>query len=203
MAITTKLYLVRHGESVLNKQRVISGQLNPSLTDKGREEAREAKAKIDNIHFDTVYSSDLDRAVETAEIIYGQPVPLNHRLTNLREQYLGSLQGKPIKDLQEDDKKKRNMSSEESWLFKYTPEMESDDELANRFIQALDSIAKNNLDKTILVVAHGGPIRATLRRLQNISYSELPLNSFKNAGYAELIYQDNYFKVVRVIGVQI
>jgi len=203
MTISTKLYVVRHGESTLNKQGIVTGQLNPALTDKGRKQALETKSKLKNIAFYTVYTSDLDRSIETAEIICGKSIPKDHRLTNLREQYLGSLQGRPLKDLIEAEKTKKTMPRAASWTFKYIPDMESDNEVASRFTTALEGIAKNHPGKTILIVAHSGAIRATLRKLQNLSQNDLPVGSFRNAGYAEVVYKDDSFKVVRVIGLKI
>jgi broad specificity phosphatase PhoE len=64
-----KIWITRHGRTRLNKNKLMQGHLNEPLCDEGREQARKASAYTENIKFDAVYSSPLDRAIETAEII--------------------------------------------------------------------------------------------------------------------------------------
>ena len=65
------LSLVRHGQSEWNEKNLFTGWENPGLTDKGLAEAKEAGVKLNNlgITYDHYYTSILDRAVITAEII--------------------------------------------------------------------------------------------------------------------------------------
>lgn len=62
-----KLYLIRHGESEANAKRVHAGWQQVHLTERGIEQARKIGEYLDGIEFDKVYSSDLVRAMETAE----------------------------------------------------------------------------------------------------------------------------------------
>ena len=75
-----KLYLIRHGESEGNLLGVFSGWLQHNLTEKGREDACKAGRIIKKVKFDKVYSSDLNRAIETAKIALPdyecEPTPL-------------------------------------------------------------------------------------------------------------------------------
>src|SRR5581483_5723923 len=66
-----KLYFIRHGESVSNVERWHAGRIDTPLTERGRQQAREAgkKAKAQKLHFDLIVSSPLSRALETARII--------------------------------------------------------------------------------------------------------------------------------------
>ena len=63
-----RVYVIRHGESENNQKLVYTGWYNAPLTEKGREDAAAAAKFLQNISFDQVYASDLDRAVETAKI---------------------------------------------------------------------------------------------------------------------------------------
>ena len=63
------LYVVRHGEVPSNKEKIISGWNNETLTEKGIRQAKEIKEQLENIKFDYVYSSPVTRAKQTAEII--------------------------------------------------------------------------------------------------------------------------------------
>ena len=63
-----KVYVVRHGESETNKIRHWTGWLDVALTEKGQNDALFARSVLENVHFDKVYTSDLIRAMQTAEI---------------------------------------------------------------------------------------------------------------------------------------
>ena len=58
-----KLYVVRHGQTVNNKLRKVSGKTETILTNKGIEEARQTKEKLKDVNFDLVFSSPLIRAI--------------------------------------------------------------------------------------------------------------------------------------------
>lgn len=69
-ALTTRVIIVRHGQSTFNKERRIQGRLDKSvLTEQGRETASQVAAALSGISFDAVYCSPLKRAKETAEAI--------------------------------------------------------------------------------------------------------------------------------------
>jgi broad specificity phosphatase PhoE len=144
----------------------------------------------------------LERAAETAEIIYGKPIPKANQLIGLKERYWGALEGKSRKLILAGNENS-TMTHQERWLYKHVPDMESDHEVSWRFMSELEKIAKKNIGKTILVVGHGGAIRATLMKIQNLTHKDFPPGSFRNAGYAELVYEDGRFKVGQVVGVQI
>ena len=64
-----KIWVTRHGQTRLNKMKLMQGRLDEPLNDTGRAQAKAARAKIGDIKFDAVYSSPLDRAQETATIL--------------------------------------------------------------------------------------------------------------------------------------
>ena len=65
----TTFYIVRHGQTEWNVLHRIQGQLDSSLTEQGKQEAKETAKKLKDVHFDVIYSSDLLRSKHTAEII--------------------------------------------------------------------------------------------------------------------------------------
>ena len=83
------LYLVRHGQSVLNFVKRHSGWSMMPLTEKGFDDARRAGEIIRDIPFDRVYSSDLTRAVQTARTALPGVEPIQLEL--IRERSVGSL----------------------------------------------------------------------------------------------------------------
>ena len=63
---STEIVIIRHGESLANKERIMIGQSDYDLSDRGREQAAATAEFLKNEHFDAIYSSDLCRAYNTA-----------------------------------------------------------------------------------------------------------------------------------------
>lgn len=64
-----KIWITRHGQTNLNKKKLMQGLTDEPLNSTGKEQAKNARSKISDITFDAVYASPLDRAIETASII--------------------------------------------------------------------------------------------------------------------------------------
>ena len=204
MSKKTTIYLVRHGESESNKQRLVGGHVDTELTEQGKEQARKTRDALSHIKFDEAYSSDLKRAVDTAGIIYGKPVPEEHRLYGLRERSFGSFEGEPEHVLEEGNAQRHEMPHDEGWTFKHIHDMENDHELTARCLPVLAKIAEENPGKTILIASHGGVIRSTVMKLAGYIYQEMPAGSFANAGYAELSYTpEQGLRVMQINGVKL
>ncbi|WP_190243138.1 2,3-bisphosphoglycerate-dependent phosphoglycerate mutase [Arthrobacter globiformis] len=90
-----RLVLLRHGESVANADDVFAGWLDVSLTERGRTEARAAAGRLAGLCPDTVHTSVLARAVETARLLIEEAgwdlAPSAH--WRLNERHYGALQG--------------------------------------------------------------------------------------------------------------
>jgi probable phosphoglycerate mutase len=84
-----ELWLVRHGETTYSASRRVAGWNNPPLTEIGRKQAKALRSVIDGRRFEGVWASDLDRAVESARLAWGEP-RVDRRL---RECNFGSLEG--------------------------------------------------------------------------------------------------------------
>ncbi len=207
MSTKTTIYLVRHGESVANRDKIISGHFDTPLSEEGKKQAAKTRDELAHIQFDQAYSSDLIRTVETAEIIYGKSPHDSRRLIKLRERTFGELEGKPNKHLVDLVEKYRveyeAMSPEERWQFSYAADMESNHVVAERFLAAVEEIAQENPGKTILIATHGGCIRLTLIKLGYGNDLELMRSGvFANAGYVELIVDKGKFVIGKVVGVK-
>ena len=94
-----ELWLVRHGETTYNATRQIAGWCDPPLTDLGRREAVAVAPVLDGGSFDSSWSSDLDRAMETARLAWG-PVEADRRL---RECNFGVWEGRRFDEVDADD----------------------------------------------------------------------------------------------------
>lgn len=203
----TKIYLVRHGQSEGNVARVISGHSNHDLTEEGKAQATATKELLGDITFDAVYSSDLQRAIDTAEIIYGQPVPESHQLHALRERNYGVLENQPgqlLNDLNEQNQAHLDsLSAEELWHHQPYPSYETSHQLATRFVGMLHDIAEQNSGKTVLVVAHGHSIKTTLVELGYTTMRQLPTGAVKNAAYVEIDFVAGEFVIRNTFGVDL
>jgi probable phosphoglycerate mutase len=89
MTTPLELWLVRHGETTYSASKRVAGWSNPPLTENGRRQAEALRAVIDGQRFAGVWASDLDRAVESARLAWGEP----RTDRRLRECHFGSLEG--------------------------------------------------------------------------------------------------------------
>lgn len=96
--MTFKMYLVRHGQTIFNKYERMQGWADAPLTNKGIEDGYAAGERLANVRFDAAYSSDLSRAVHTAEYIlaknqhqYASLTPI--QMAQFREEFFGSFEG--------------------------------------------------------------------------------------------------------------
>jgi len=198
----TDIYLVRHGQAQCNLDRIITGQTESPLTDVGRDEAQKLKEKLGSIHFDKVVSSNLSRAVETAKVLTGKGTDIQ-QFSELRERSFETLEGQPETKLKPLLDAHAKLTPQQQWQAPLDENIESDEEVYQRAMPCIEKVAKDNSGKKILVVAHGGSIRALLIGLGFYTESELPLGSFKHGGFAHLRYGGRGFELLDIDGVNL
>ena len=149
-----KLILVRHAESVGNRDGIIQGQKDYKLSKQGEKEAERVAKRLKNINFKAIFSSDLSRARQTAEIIseFHSGVPI-HFSKILRERHIGYLQGKKIAEIKDLEKIR------ERYKTRRPKGGETYGEVKKRAKKFLDNLLKKYPKDTILIVTHGGFIR--------------------------------------------
>ena len=163
-----EMLLVRHGESTANAKGIWQGQMEFPLSERGRAQASLAGHGLSSEPFEGLYSSPLSRAFETAEIIRdragfaGQVVPVD----GLSERNGGILEGHTWAEQEQRNpelaKKFLAIPEEERWALVGA---ETDEEVIARFEEALSSIRALHPGGTrIVVVSHGGVMRAFLRK---------------------------------------
>lgn len=159
--MSTKVLLIRHGETEWNKSGRFQGCTDIPLTDEGRYQAEKLAKRLDG-NYDIIYSSPLSRALETARIInrdYDQKIVMED---NIREVNFGQWEGLTKKQIEENFK-----SMFDSWINdkKRGNIIGGDKSILSASLRARDCILKivqDNRDKTIIIVAHGGIIKAGL-----------------------------------------
>lgn len=172
-----KLVLIRHGQSQWNLENKFTGWIDIPLAPKGEEEAREAGKKIKGMKFDKVFTSVLQRAIQTYEIA-AQVAGLNHLPVEkdkaLNERMYGDLQG-----LNKDEmRKKFGAEQVHIWRRSYDvapPGGESLKDTAARVLPYYHEKIEPELKagKNILVVAHGNSLRALVKHLDKLSGEEI------------------------------
>lgn len=157
----TRLILIRHGETDDNLQKRYSGARNPSLNQKGLWQAGRLAERLKDVRVDKVYSSDLKRAYETARIVF--PQHAIEKTKDFREMNLGIFEGLQYKDIMEKYPDLYKGWIESPYDIKI-PDGEDLKEVSQRVEKELSSILVLHDDKTVAVVAHGGPARIILYR---------------------------------------
>lgn len=178
-----KLYFVRHGRTLWNLEGRFQGASGDSpLLPESIDILKQLGQHLKEIPFDTIYSSDLPRAVKSAEIIQSQlqsPCPLKS-IPNLREWQLGKLEGLKIATLnaiypQQIKAFRSNLAQFDTKMF----EAESLYSTTQRTIQFIKSLKESSAER-ILIVGHGANLTASLRTL--LGYKEAHLR--KEGGLA-------------------
>jgi broad specificity phosphatase PhoE len=160
----TKVLLARHGETDWNRDHRWQGYTGPPLNQTGRQQAARLAAQVNDI--DVVYSSDTERAYETATIVaerHGLQVETDPRL---REVNFGLWESLTRAEINE-----RFSGGFSRWLSgeSSTPDGgEADEVMAERVLAALHDIVARHKGSRILVVTSGGPIRAVEAHLRGI-----------------------------------
>lgn len=162
----TTIYLVRHGESELNRDKRISGQLDPSLSREGILGSLALADQLLGVRLTAIYTSALIRAIETAK-----PTAFAHGLIiypkeALNELHLGVLQGRHRDDR---DPEARSLWEERKKdnIHYRVPGGETFAELAERVIRCLNEILAAEAGGTILIVGHRATNRALFGSLLN------------------------------------
>ena len=170
----TTILLARHGETEWNRIGRYQGWADPPLNDTGREQARALAEQLRSTPFDAVYSSDLRRARETAEIVaapHDVPVVVE---PGLREVNVGEWSG-----LTRAEVERRFPGGER-------PGGETREEHSARVLAAAERIARRHSGERILLVSHGGTMRALRTHV-----SEEPHHPIANCAVLELHFRDD------------
>ncbi len=156
-----RLLLVRHGETPWNLDGRLQGSTDVDISNKGREQARLAGRRLSTTAIDLAYSSDQSRARETAEIILeGRDVPL-HAIPELRERSHGVFEGLTAKEREQ--RYPEMFAASVLNDLDFAPTGGETFRHTNRRMAAwAQDFQASHLDKTVLVVGHGGTLRAAI-----------------------------------------
>ena len=157
--MTTQICIIRHGETDWNQERRIQGQIDIPLNDTGRSQAMAMAldAEIGHSPFHAIYSSDLSRAQETADVLARRCGLKTISRKDLRERHYGIFQNVV--------KKEAEFLYPEAYALYIARDMDYDFEtgeslrnFAKRTTQAFEWIARHHEGKRVAVVCHAGPL---------------------------------------------
>ncbi|MGB9813397.1 MAG: histidine phosphatase family protein [Thermovenabulum sp.] len=186
-----RIFLVRHGETLWNKESRYQGQLDIPLSDVGRIQALKLAKRFSRENISAIFSSDLSRAYETARIINIFHNKTIIKTPNLRELCFGKWEGKTYEELVGE------VGDEYiNWLknpfYLKPPEGESLADLISRITSVFYDILKTyNEDENIILVTHGGPIKAFISAILEINTAVFFKLKIGNASVTE-IFADGF-----------
>lgn len=166
------LVLVRHGESLWNAKGLWTGWTDIGLSEKGREEAREAGKAIKDINFQVAFISPLKRARETLEEIekvLGLKLP-RIQSAAITERDYGDYTGKNKWEVKKEIGDEAFLNLRRSWDYP-VPNGESLKDVYDRVVPYYNETILPELinNKNVLVSAHGNSLRALVKFLDNLS----------------------------------
>ena len=153
--------IVRHGETEWNARGRIQGHTDIGLSEKGAEQARSLGRRLSGLNIDVAYSSDLKRTSETAKLALGERDVALNETPLLREYHKGEFEGMTLSEI-----KSQFPGEYPRYLKKdldYAPKGgESTRVVSERMSKIINEIKSDHLDETVLVVSHGGVLRAAM-----------------------------------------
>jgi broad specificity phosphatase PhoE len=192
-----KIFLVRHGESQWNVLKKIQGQQNIPLTDKGLKQANLIGNRLVNEKIDKIYSSDLLRAFNTAQII-GEKLKINVTpMKEFREINFGIWEGIS-------NEKILSQYYDEFVIWRKMPEKlmienaETLKEVQSRAMDGIKKIIEDKENENILIVSHSVTLKTMILGLLNIDLTYFKNLTLNNVSLT-IIENRDYNRVLKVL----
>ncbi len=178
----TELILIRHGETDWNRELRFQGQLDVPLNATGLEQARRVAERLAQESMQLLVSSDLQRALQTAQAVAGRvQAPAPQLDAALREQHFGIVEGLQVADI-----KTRYADAWAQWV-RFEADFafqggESTRAFHARVLAAVRALARQHAGRTLAVVTHGGVLDMVYRSALGLSLSGPRVSEIPNAG---------------------
>lgn len=194
---------MRHAQTYLNKYERMQGWSNAPLTQAGIEDCHASGRGLAHVKFDAVYTSDLQRTVDTAQIILSENLASSNltitQMKEFREVFFGKFEGLPVSDVWPEVTKlagKDDISKKQLLDTMHQLEGSGDSENYMAFwLRIHQGLAKlieehKNKDATILVVSHGLALNIMLSAIIPEHHFQGPLH---NVSVTEVVYENGQF----------
>lgn len=176
---STTIYLVRHGESHLNREKRVSGQFDTTLSPNGFRQARRLADQLRHVTLTAVYTSALSRTIETARataLLQNLPIQI---ATGLNELHMGVLEGR-YRDARDPEACAIWEEHQRNKRHYCIPGGECFRDLMERVTASLDSILAHEAGGTVLIVGHRNVNRIVFGSLMHRPEDEWPDLSLKS-----------------------
>lgn len=169
-----EVYIVRHGETIWNEKRLLQGNEDIELNEKGRELARITGKALEDVHFDKIYSSPLIRAYETANLIKGGRNIEIIRDDRLRELSFGINEGKDSIKIREDVNNPFHNFFAHPELYAAPEGGETLEHICERAKEFVKEVLEPHINEweRVMIVAHGALNKALMCYLMNHGIDE-------------------------------
>ena len=182
-----KLIIVRHGQTQMNVEGIFFGKLDPGLNEMGRVQCKKAGDILKKYGYDAIYSSDLVRASETAELVNYLKLPIKFD-KRLQEIDFGIFEGLSYKEIKEKYPVECEKSKNEWKTFDFVTG-ESLERLQSRAVEFVESLDKT---KNNLVVTHWGVINCILSWYFSEKLESYWKYSVENGGICIIEFADDF-----------
>lgn len=182
---TTRLYLIRHGQTVTNKEHRFCGHSETQLTALGEEQARALGRRLAADSFDMCYTSDVSRAVLTAALVAGERTLSARADPDLRELHYGLWELERESEMRRRWPEAHRLMREEDPAWR-PPGGETVGEVRERVRRAFDRIAAAHKGQRVLVVSHGTAINCLVSSLLGAPESHVFRFDVANCGLTEV-----------------
>lgn len=201
---TLKLYIVRHGETEWNVIKRFQGQLNTPLTEKGIEKLKETGKELEDVTFEEVYTSELERTVNSAEIILNENRGYKNKklklklkkLAELNEVHFGVWQGLKYEEvfLKYPEEANNYFYNVKNYKAENV-EAEKLKDALERFLRGINKILSSHKSGNILVVTHGTVFEMFINYVGNSSIFDIDERTLMgNGDYKIFSYEDGKFQ---------
>ena len=199
--IKTRIFIVRHTETVGNIEKRLTGRQDYEVTPRGEKLIQKLTTELSNIKFDKIYSSTSGRAIRTVENL----AKLNNleieTKEDLCEMYFGKYDGwkwEDVNRIQPEIKQRQNEINEISGI----EEQETMEHVAERMDKCIRNIVQANIGKIILISSHGVAIEAFLRKISGIPFNQEREKFCQyNVAINELEYENDKFKIIQLANI--
>ena len=168
--LATRVLLIRHGQTEWNLQGRFQGQLDSNLSSVGKAQANALRHTFSAAPLAQLYSSDLGRAFDTAQLLQGDVATDVQTDSRLRERAMGVFQGNTRADIEtqfpEAWKQYKSLDPD----YRIEGGGESIHDVQKRAFGCLEELAARHVGETIGCVTHGGFIRIVLKAVLGIPF---------------------------------
>ena len=189
------ILLIRHGETDWNKERRLQGHLDIGLNDTGIEQAKLLGQVLSKEKIDAAYSSDLSRALATANAVAAHHDMAVYLDKSLRERCYGEIEGMTYAQIEQE-----LPENHQAWHGRnpdFRPQGgESLRDFYDRVVEGATRIASAHLGQTIVMVAHGGVLDCMYRAATNMPIEQERHFDLLNTSLNRLTYDGEHFHLV-------